>query len=323
MRNKLFIRLAAVCMAALLAFTPVNVSAATMLKKGSRGSEVTAVQTDLKELGYYTYSKTTGYYGKITVAAVKAFQKENGLSADGIVGKKTFALLEKKISDSGNKSADAKTVSTLAAMTVPGSDTSEAATGTTVSAATVTGSAITVEASGSKLLTVTDTDADHVGALDWFKEVRYIWDRGENATVTDVETGLSFQVKRTYGTNHADVEPLTKEDTETIKEIWGGFSWDRRAVVVQIGDYTIAASMTAMPHAGVDSKPADTYVSNRSAGYGRGINLDKVKDNGCSGHMDIHFKNSKTHTTNRVLASQQTMVRKAAAFIGKLIWASV
>jgi peptidoglycan hydrolase-like protein with peptidoglycan-binding domain len=307
-------------MAALLAFTPVNVSAATLLKQGSKGSEVTAVQTNLKELGYYTYSKTTGYYGKITVSAVKSFQKDNGLYADGIVGKRTRALLEEKVSDSENKTTvakttAAKTVSTLAVATV---------TGSAISAATATGSAISVaEASGIKVLTVADTDSDHVGALDWFKEVRYIWDRGENATVTDVETGLSFQVKRTYGTNHADVEPLTKEDTETIKEIWGGFSWDRRAVVVQIGNYTIAASMTAMPHAGVDSKPADQYVSNRSAGYGRGINLDKVKDNGCNGHMDIHFKNSKTHTTNRVLASQQSMVKKAADFIVKLIWTNV
>lgn len=319
MRNKLFIRCAAVCMAALLTFTPVNVSAATILKKGSKGSEVTAVQTDLKKLGYFTYTKTTGYYGNITVAAVKAFQKKNGLVADGIVGKKTFALLEKKMSDSENKTAKKITTSALADVTVSGSAITVASTETDMSAAAIAGSVVTAEACGAKLLTVADTDSNHVGALDWFKKVRYIWDRGVNATVTDVETGLSFQVKRTYGTNHADIEPLTKKDTQTIKEIWGGFSWDRRAVVVQVGSYTIAASMTAMPHAGVDSKPANTYVSNRSGGYGRGTNLDTVKGNGCNGHMDIHFKNSKTHTTNRVLSSQQSMVKKAADFISKLI----
>jgi hypothetical protein len=136
--------------------------------------------------------------------------------------------------------------------------------------------------------------------------------------VTDVLTGRSFEVKRTYGSNHADVEPLTKGDTEIIKDIWGGFTWERRAVVVQIGKYTMAASMTAMPHAGIDSKPAGIYVSNRSEGYGRGINLDKVKNNGCSGVMDIHFKNSRTHTTNTKQKSQQDMVKKAARFIATL-----
>lgn len=153
------------------------------------------------------------------------------------------------------------------------------------------------------------------GNLDWFKEVRNIWDRGINATVTDVDTGLSFEVKRTYGTNHADVEPLTKADSKIIKNIWGGFTWERRAVVVEVGKYVLPGSMTAVPHAGVDSKPADMIVSNRSENYGTGYNLDAVKNNGVSGVMDIHFKNSRTHSTNVVQKVHQDMIKKAYTYI--------
>jgi len=39
----------------------------------------------------------------------------------------------------------------------------------------------------------------------------------------------------------------------------------------------MAASMAGMPHAGVDSAPANTYVKSRSGGYGAGDNLDSVK----------------------------------------------
>lgn len=153
------------------------------------------------------------------------------------------------------------------------------------------------------------------GNLDWFKEVRSIWDRGENALVTDVDTGLSFKVKRTYGTNHADIEPLTKADSKMIKKIWGGFTWERRAVVVKVGKYVLPGSMTAVPHAGVDSKPADMIVSNRSENYGTGYNLDAVKNNGVSGVMDIHFKNSRTHSSNVVQKVHQDMVKKAYTYI--------
>ena len=153
------------------------------------------------------------------------------------------------------------------------------------------------------------------GALDWFEEVQYILKRGTDAYITDVDTGKSFWVRRTFGTNHADIEPLTKEDSDIIKDIWNGWSWDRRAVVVQVGDDILAGAMSAMPHAGLDSAPAVNYVSGRSAGYGYGQNLDAIKNNGADGVMDLHFKNSRTHSTNRVQSSMQNMVVKADQYI--------
>jgi hypothetical protein len=255
-------QLTALCLAAAIILQPVQISMAA-LKRGNSSSAVKQVQLTLKKLGYFNYSKATGYFGSITASAVKKFQRENGLTPDGIVGKQTKAVLAK----------------------------------------------YTPKVKSATYTKTTD------GLLDWYNEVQYIWQRGTNATITDVATGESFQVKRTFGTNHADVEPVTKKDSQIIKEIWGGFSWERRAVVVQVGDTVMAASFTAMPHAGVESKPAVQVVSGRSGGYGTGQNLDAVKGNGVSGVMDIHFLNSRTHSTNRLLSSQQNMVKKAAKYI--------
>ncbi|MDR0397276.1 MAG: peptidoglycan-binding protein [Oscillospiraceae bacterium] len=59
------------------------------LYQGRTGADVRAVQTILKELGYYTGS-IDGIYGSKTTAAVKAFQTRNGVAADGQVGNATF-----------------------------------------------------------------------------------------------------------------------------------------------------------------------------------------------------------------------------------------
>ena len=62
------------------------------LRKGSHGAAVKTLQTELKNQGYYS-GKIDGIYGKGTVNAVKAFQKKNGLKADGIAGPLTQAKL--------------------------------------------------------------------------------------------------------------------------------------------------------------------------------------------------------------------------------------
>jgi len=67
---------------------------------GDRGSEVEKIQTKLKELGYYDYSKITGYFGPITKEAVKRFQRTNDLVVDGIVGAKTYEKLFSGLSKS-------------------------------------------------------------------------------------------------------------------------------------------------------------------------------------------------------------------------------
>ncbi len=63
-----------------------------VLKQGSKGGEVKEVQRRLKQWGYYSGS-VDGIYGANTIAAVKKFQKKNGLTADGICGKTTYQAL--------------------------------------------------------------------------------------------------------------------------------------------------------------------------------------------------------------------------------------
>ena len=77
---------------------------------GSRGSEVSKIQTKLKNWGYYTGS-VDGIYGSSTLSAVKKFQRKNGLTADGIAGK---ATLEKMgIFSSSSKSSGSVSSSSL------------------------------------------------------------------------------------------------------------------------------------------------------------------------------------------------------------------
>lgn len=83
---------------------------AAVIKQGSTGSQVRTIQTKLKNWGYYTGS-VDGIYGPKTTAAVKYFQRKNGLTADGIVGSKTAAALginlnSSSSSNSGYSSSD-------------------------------------------------------------------------------------------------------------------------------------------------------------------------------------------------------------------------
>lgn len=77
---------------------------AAVLKQGSSGSTVKTIQQKLKNWGYYT-GAVDGIFGAKTTAAVKYFQRKNGLTADGIVGAKTLAAMGIKSSSSGATSS--------------------------------------------------------------------------------------------------------------------------------------------------------------------------------------------------------------------------
>lgn len=64
-----------------------------LLKIGSRGEEVKKLQESLNKLGF-NCGTADGIFGPKTEAAVKAFQKANGLAVDGIVGPATQAKIE-------------------------------------------------------------------------------------------------------------------------------------------------------------------------------------------------------------------------------------
>ena len=161
--------------------------------------------------------------------------------------------------------------------------------------------------------------------LDWFEDGESLLTRDDAASnlnnsfiVEDVETGKTFEMLRTGGTNHADVEPLTANDSDIIKEIWNGFNWTRRSIYIHIEGIVYGASMSGMPHAGLDNEPAREYTDlNRSNNYGAGINYDSVKNNDVDGHMDIHLLNSKTHTTSKLDEAHQENIKNLMKIYNK------
>lgn len=91
-----------------------NQTIEALSKYGSRGSEVTQIQTKLKRWGYYNGS-IDGIYGSKTVAAVKYFQRKNGLTQDGIAGPKTLAAMG--ISSNSNTGSSASNSNDLNLLT--------------------------------------------------------------------------------------------------------------------------------------------------------------------------------------------------------------
>ena len=65
-----------------------------IIKQGNKGFTVVAVQMLLSK-NNFSVKYTDGDFGPDTLAKVKAFQKAKGLTADGIVGSKTWAALIK------------------------------------------------------------------------------------------------------------------------------------------------------------------------------------------------------------------------------------
>lgn len=103
--------LAAVTFSYLFLFTELfaqDSAEAAVIKQGSTGAQVRTIQQKLKNWGYYS-GGVDGVFGSKTTAAVKLFQKKNGLTADGIVGTKTAAAMGISLSSSsgGSTSGDA------------------------------------------------------------------------------------------------------------------------------------------------------------------------------------------------------------------------
>lgn len=123
------------------------------------------------------------------------------------------------------------------------------------------------------------------------------------ATVYDITSGLSFNVRRVGGDNHADIETMTTADTATmckmlgvsrVSQINSQDHYGRRPCLLLVSGRLIACSMYAVPHDG--GRPSD----------------EKLLSNGMSGKIFcLHFYGSKTSSTNRVDTAHQNAVNTA------------
>ena len=97
----LCLALAALIAAATLLAALIPAAEAVTYKKGSSGAVVSQIQTKLKNWGYYT-GDVDGVYGSATERAVRAFQRKNGLTADGKAGAQTLEALGLPADSGGN-----------------------------------------------------------------------------------------------------------------------------------------------------------------------------------------------------------------------------
>lgn len=130
---------------------------------------------------------------------------------------------------------------------------------------------------------------DYVVVMDWFDGGNRVLKRGEYGMVYDIQSGVFFNIKRMGGTNHADIEPATLEDTAKLYSICGGeYSWDSRPVILIAGGKFVACAMNTMPHGD-----------------------ETIYDNGYDGQCCLHMVNSRTHGSDKVNESHQEAIRDA------------
>ena len=230
-----------------------------ILSKGSTGAQVALLIQRLTELKFYAGASVDSYTSDV-VDAVKWFQNTNKLDADGVAGPKT---LTKLYSDSVISAEESTTGNDEKPDEVEGTP---------------------VKPQVSKAIAADWNDEYYFGKSTGLFKV------GAIATVTDVATGISYQVKRVGGYNHADVEPLTEYDTWKMFQMYNQqWSWSRRAVYVTVGGVTLAGSANGYPHPD-----------------------DHIADNGMDGHTCIHFSGSMTHGSEKVDPDHQKAVEQAA-----------
>ena len=99
-------------------------SSASGLKLNSKGTDVRNLQQDLTTLGYY-WAEITGNFGERTEAAVKRFQEENGLTADGVAGTKTLNAVAAAVARKGGTPASGGNAGTTLKLNSQGTKVSQ------------------------------------------------------------------------------------------------------------------------------------------------------------------------------------------------------
>ena len=191
------------------------------LKQGSTGSQVTALQNKLISLGYLT-GKADGVFGSKTTAAVKAFQKDNKLDADGVAGSKTLTKLNNATPTPAPTAKGATPTPKPASSTpVPG---------------------------GTEALSGRPSAANVIYA-NWYTTVKDICRKYPYVTVYDYSTGISWQAHIFSIGAHADFEPVTANDTARMNRAFGGTTWNPKPVWVIFADGSVyMASTHNTPH---------------------------------------------------------------------------
>ena len=212
------------------AFTASTASTVTYrnLQTGSSGTDVSNLQTALKNLSYTV--NVTGIYDAVTKAAVTLFQRQNKLTADGIAGVKTQTRLY-----SGSAAA-------APAVTANTNNTGTAADTGTTSAAPTSSTVATADTGGPS--------RSSIKLLHWFNDIKPTLRTGQTILVYEPVSGISWTLRLYSLGRHADAEPLTADDTARMVKAFGGQNtWNQKAVYVRLpsGTWTLGSTHD-MPH---------------------------------------------------------------------------
>ena len=229
----------------------------TSYRLGDSGSMVKWIQEALDELDYYD-GEITGTYGSKTHDAVQDFQRDHGLSGDGIAGAKTIAAIQDALGDrvgnTGSNSITGKIVYNLDWFVYYNYITSNS----------------------------------HFG-INNKQNTSY------KAMLTDIQTGRSFDIKIQSTGNHVDAEPWDSRDTQVLAAIYGKSSgsdlagvYKRRPMILTSKKgANVLVSIYPEPH-GQDTVPDNGYdgqfclhmVNSKTHG------TDRVDDD-VNGHQDM------------------------------------
>ena len=183
----------------------------TTLQKGSIGEAVAQLQKALLTLGYTV--NTNGSYTNETVAAVKLFQQNNGLNADGIAGANTLEKLYSGKAAGPSAATEGPGYTTAGVMSNPPSNS-------------------------------------QIQLLHWYNDIKPKLTGRPIVQIYDPASGLTWNIQIFSKGQHADGEPPTLQDTQIMYKAFGNqFTWSEKPVFVKLpsGVWCIA-SMHDRPH---------------------------------------------------------------------------
>ena len=274
----------------------------TTIRLKDEGARVKTLQSALIHLNYLS-GKADGKFGTKTLNAVSLFQKENGLSVDGLAGKKTLKAIEAadkngavrgsaNSSSANSSSASSATTATTTPTPVSIQEESKAAVVST------TGSSD----SPSSDKTAVAPDGSSLYLLHWFNDIKPSLKGGQHLLIYDPATKISWTLRVHSCGRHCDAEPLTAEDTANMLKAFGGKNtWDQKAVYVKLpsGIWTVGSTHD-MPHMS-----------------------GTISTNNFNGHLCVHFlrdmSEAKANDPSYGVANQETIRAKWKELTGETL----
>lgn len=213
--------------------SPTPGSSFRLLQKGSSGEAVRQLQQALANLGYYN-GTLDGHFEKGTLKAVKWFQQNNGIGADGIAGTATQAVLY---------GASPRPAWEAAATASPSTQP-------------------------SSIGVMTAPPANRIELAHWFSDIQRNYLPEQNFLAYDPASGLGWTMRFRAMGNHADSDPLTRQDTDIMRRAFGSLTtWSPKPIYARMPDGRwVLATLQNAPHLS-----------------------GSLRDNGFDGHLCVYF----------------------------------